>query len=77
MFVHVLYRVDLNKAPREAPRQAHNISDVEREEALGLGARSRAAGGVRCGGRALVSMPPSSLGPPQVHPKSDPSLVSR
>ena len=56
MFVHVLYKVGANKAPSEAPRQAHSISDVEREEALGLEASSRAAGGVRCGGEgALVS----------------------
>lgn len=75
MFVHVLYRVGANKAPREAPRQAHSISDVEREEALGLGARSRAAGGGRCGGegalvsttsllsRASPSPPPSPIRP--------------
>ena len=54
MFVHVWYRVGANKAPSEAPRQAHSISDVEREEALGLGASSPAAGGVRCGGEGSL-----------------------
>ena len=56
MFVHVLHRVGANQAPSEAPRQAHSISEVDREGALGLGARSQAAGGPRCGGEgALLS----------------------